>query len=72
MRRQTKIKTTPLKVTLTEPEELCLNNLRRAGCFRSNSETIGEVLRFVQKLRDNPTLLTLKLLGERFGIDIKD
>jgi hypothetical protein len=70
MRKQSKVKTTPMKITLTDNELLCLNNLRKAGSFRSDSHTIGEVLRFVQALRDNAQCL--EPLGQRFGITVKE
>jgi len=65
-----KVRTTPIKITLTEPEVLCLKNLKKAACFRSRSQTVGEVLRFVQALRDaSPNAeTTLQVLGKRFGI----
>lgn len=70
MKERSKVKTTALRITLTGPELLSLSNIRNVGSFRSNSDTIGETLRFVQALRDNPN--TLKVLGPRFGILVKE
>jgi len=69
MKKKSNVKTTPLRITLTDPELLCLSNIRKAGTFRSDSDTIGETLRFVQALRDDPN--TLEILGARFGIEVK-
>lgn len=69
MKEKSKVKITALKITLTDPELLSLGNIRKAGSFRSDSDTIGETLRFVQALRDDPN--TLKVLGPRFGISVK-
>lgn len=72
MWRKNKVKTTPMKITLTDPELLCLKNLRKAGKFRSDSSTVGEVLRFVQQLRDySPDITALIVNGKRFGIYVK-
>lgn len=70
MRQKSKIKTTPLKITLTDDEMLFLSNIRRAGSFRSDSHTIGETLRLVQSLRDVPE--ALRVLGPRFGIVVEE
>jgi len=65
-------KTTAKKITLTDPELSCLANIRKAGSFRSDSETIGEVLLFVQSLSERKGSLDLEslliVLGKRFGI----
>jgi len=68
-----KVKTIPTRITLTEPEREYLQNIRKAGSFRSDSQTIGEALRFVQTLRDTPDIITtLKVLGPRFGISMRE
>jgi len=71
-RSKVKAKTTPIRITLTDPELLYLSNIRKSGSFRSDSETIGEVLRFVQNLRDSPHSLDvcLEVFGPRFGISV--
>lgn len=66
------IKTTSTKITLTARGRRCLNNIRKEAKFRSDSSTIEETLIFVQALRDNPPIITLKVLGERFGIHVKE
>lgn len=58
---------TSLKITLSDHERLCLSNIRKTACFRSESQTIGECLLFIQALRDNPDCL--EILGKRFGIN---
>jgi hypothetical protein len=61
------------KITLTIDEEDFLAEIRSAGSFRSDSQTIGECLRLINTLsKDENPFLVLKTLGKRFGITVKE
>ena len=60
------------RLTFSEEALKMIKGFRRAGSFRSTSQTVEEIVRRVYYVKQSPTLTTVNIQLKRLGISVKE
>lgn len=62
----------PKRLTFSDEVMEMINGFRKAGSFRSISQTVEELVRRVHYIKESGTIESVNIHLKRFGVEVKE